>query len=475
MSGPAKLLIALIAALSVVALGLSGYLSWSTWNSSPLAGCTGEGLIDCDTVLSSVWSKWLGMPVSLFGLFTYVVILASLGPVAKYANGLAWTVLFTCSLLAAGAAMWFIGLQALVIHSFCFYCMIVHTCGISVCVCTLLLLRSVTEEVEDEPMSAFFGGPETVAVPVDESPRLLGFRPLVASVIAAVCLGILMAGQLLVKPETMVLEVIAVPSVEEETSDEFDVELAEPDTSQEDEPEELSFTPISEPSEGENGEELFEEEFEEEDDSPEQQTRSSRMISIGGLPQAIDLSESIVLGNPDAEHVLVEMLDYTCRHCRRLHPYLHASLERYGDQLAIVVLYVPLSKKCNSSVKRDQVVHLHACDYARLGYSVWKLAPEHFAEFHDYLLEKEKAPSIFDAREQAMRLAGEAVLIDEELKNEAFVRVRKNCAAHVKLKTGLPLLLTEKGMIRGVPQSEAELFEFLETKLGLQPLPSSAQ
>lgn len=472
MSGPAKILTALITVLSVVALGLSGYLTWSTWSSSPVAGCTGEGLVDCDTVLSSIWSKWLGLPVSLFGLVTYIAILASIWPVAKHANGSAWTILFTCSLLAAGAAIWFISLQAIVIHSFCFYCLIVHACGLSVCVCTLLLLRIATEdEVGAEPMSVFFSGPEAVSTPIDDSPRLLGFRPLVASAAAATCLGILMLGHLLVKPETMVLEVIAPPPVEEESSSENDLKFSEADTTQEGEPEELSFTPISNTPHGRAGEGHLEEA----DVSSERKNRSSRMISVGGLPNAIDIRDSMVLGNPDAEHVLVEMIDYTCRHCRRLHPYLHASLERYGDQLAFVVLHVPLSKKCNPLVKRDSAVHLYACDYARLGFSVWKLAPDKFADFHDWLLESEKAPSIFDARERAMRLAGDAVLIDDKLKAEAFSRISENCAAHGKLKMGLPALLTEKGIIRGVPKSEEELFEFLETKLGLQPLPVAAE
>ena len=76
LSGTRKLLAIAITVLAIVALGVSTYLSWVTWQQSTVAGCTGGSLADCDEVLSSSGSKWLGIPVSLLGAVTYVGILA---------------------------------------------------------------------------------------------------------------------------------------------------------------------------------------------------------------------------------------------------------------------------------------------------------------------------------------------------------------------------------------------------------------
>ncbi len=128
----AKLLLRLIAALAVVALCLSGYLTWTTWSASQVAGCGTDGLVDCDHVLASNWSKWLGLPVGLLGALAYAGILAACWLAARHAQGLAQTALLALSLLAAGSAVWFIGLQVVVLQSVCVYCMAVHACGLSI-------------------------------------------------------------------------------------------------------------------------------------------------------------------------------------------------------------------------------------------------------------------------------------------------------------------------------------------------------
>jgi len=87
MSGRTKVLAGLLVALSLGALSASLYLTWSSWQTETVAGCNGEGSLDCDAVLTSHWSKWLGWPVSLFGSITYVGILAVCWPAAKHPAG----------------------------------------------------------------------------------------------------------------------------------------------------------------------------------------------------------------------------------------------------------------------------------------------------------------------------------------------------------------------------------------------------
>src|SRR5574341_1090485 len=56
-------------ALALAGMGLSGYLTVSSWIGQPVAGCTvGSG---CDLVLSSDWSRLFGLPTSLWGFLAY--------------------------------------------------------------------------------------------------------------------------------------------------------------------------------------------------------------------------------------------------------------------------------------------------------------------------------------------------------------------------------------------------------------------
>ncbi len=466
--GRAKLFLTLIAALAGVALCLSGYLTWTTWSAGTVAGCSGEGLVDCDHVLASHWSKWLGLPVSLLGSLTYVGILAVCWPAAKHSQPLARTALLALSLLAAGSAMWFIGLQLIVLQSICIFCMAVHACGLSIGVATLLLLRESTLGPREDQMRAMLGVAEVAPSSNSESDAatLKSFHPLVATAIAAVGLTVLMVGQYFFQPSGLVLERIPKTTV-------VDAEGAAPvdDSSDEQtEPAELGVE-----SDADGADRLASIGAEEdpeplptpsESDSP----AARRLITFSGLDKPVDVYGVPVLGNPDAEHVLVEMLDYTCAHCRHLHNHVHAALERYGDQVAFVVYHAPLSKRCNPQIVRDQPVHMYACDYARLALGVWKLDRTKFAEFHDWLMEPKKAPSVFKARQRAMQLVGEKILLDKALKADLFRGFASNSEVVREVRSGLPLLLSEEGIIRGFPKDEGEWFMFLEELLEIKPI-----
>ncbi len=64
---------ALIPALSVIGVGVSGYLLWVRLGGSS-ALCTGFG--GCDLVNASTYAQVAGVPVSLIGLMGYLAILA---------------------------------------------------------------------------------------------------------------------------------------------------------------------------------------------------------------------------------------------------------------------------------------------------------------------------------------------------------------------------------------------------------------
>ena len=161
------------------------------------------------------------------------------------------------------------------------------------------------------------------------------YQPLIAAGVASLGIALLMGGQFLFTPETLVFE-------ETENVQVADAELEE----QEPEAEELSFSPTTEEPEEETTAEVSEE-------TEADKEQANRIIKLNELPTPIDVSEYPLLGNPDAPHVFVDMLDYTCSHCRTLHQFTKKTLERYDGQIAFVIYHVPLSKKCNPHVKKD--------------------------------------------------------------------------------------------------------------------------
>lgn len=64
-----------ILVLSLIGLGLAGYLTAVTWSGQQAAFC--EAGADCDIVLNSRWSTLLGVPTSLWGFLTYAALLAT--------------------------------------------------------------------------------------------------------------------------------------------------------------------------------------------------------------------------------------------------------------------------------------------------------------------------------------------------------------------------------------------------------------
>ena len=113
-----------ISLLACLALAVSGYLSWLAISEGQSAlGCGGE-TFDCDEVLGSRWSVWLGMPVSILGMLTYAGILISILTLflaqSKSLRDVAWLTIAVTSTAAVGAGLWFTALQALDVQDFCF-------------------------------------------------------------------------------------------------------------------------------------------------------------------------------------------------------------------------------------------------------------------------------------------------------------------------------------------------------------------
>lgn len=446
-TGRAKLLLRMILALGLLGLGLSVYLTWTTWSAIPVAGCGLDGTGDCDDVLASRWSKWLGVPVSLLGALTYVGILASATVAASRRPGVALSILLSLALLAVGCAVWFIGLQVFVLDSYCPYCMGVHGCSFLIGALMVLLMWSSEQPAQEEQMRAMLGVAPDLASGSAGQTSPVGLHLVRWTGLSAAGVAVLMAGQTFFRPAGLVFEALPDASLASAAAEDTAAEQPAPAAA-------ATAPPASRA---------------ETDQRVQPVARGPRYIKFGGLNEPIDVTQMPILGSPDAKTVIVEMLDYTCPRCRSMHSHIRASRDRYGPQVAFVILHVPLSMKCNPHVTKEFDHHKNACDYARLSIGVWKVNRAKFVEYHEWLMESEKPPPLYDAKRYAIKLAGTKVLLDKSLHAESFRNIAGNSDDMKRINTGLPVFLVEPGIIRGVHETEDEWFQFLEKHLNLTP------
>jgi uncharacterized membrane protein len=118
----------------------AAYLLFATIKNGPVAGCGGGS--SCDTVLKSRWAYLLpGVPVTAPALFTYLVLLYGL--FFKPDSDTFIGVFLIGSLMVIGAAIWFTGIQAFVLKTFCPWCMATHAAGSIAAVALILALRPI--------------------------------------------------------------------------------------------------------------------------------------------------------------------------------------------------------------------------------------------------------------------------------------------------------------------------------------------
>lgn len=442
--------------LAAVACGIAGYLAWHGLNSTGVAGCGGSQVFDCEHVLNSRWSKLLGLPIGVLAVGNYATMLLAYAVYVGSGNS-KWrkwsaTAVVQLSFVAGFAALWFIGLQALVLQHFCLWCLAAHACG--------LLLAAL----------ACFA-----ALDRDTTRRSVGFAvPLVAGLVAVACVAVTQT--LTAQPPTFTIEEFAVvedePSAAEEDDfflfdDDFDP-LAEPTESAPALIDSASHDPIATEAEKvksvdsqpavKSSEAPKTDVAQEEDDKEIIRTSRVRfpallllarptllfsgVVTAGGVEgaeseatdgQSVEtkkpvakiekpgrkipiLGESVklnswqwpIVGKTDAKYIVVELFDYTCPHCRKTTPALEETAKHYGEDFALLALPVPMNSVCNESVTVDHAKHAQACELAKIAIGVWLSAPKEFPAFHHWMMAGDTPPD----KEAAMTKAIETVGAD---------------------------------------------------------------
>lgn len=422
--------------LSAIAFGISVYLAWTGLTMSSVAGCGGGGVFDCEHVLTSKWSKWMGVPVGVGASILYSAALAAAGvllwkPAAPVRRAASAT-LVSLGMTAGLCAVWFISLQVFVLQHLCPWCLAAHSCGLLLALIMIwfrpqgLALPKIPTMLAVAGTSILVIGQVKADAPVTY--EIQKFDTLTDEQSPAA-----------LKPGSEATEIFAAPVFEppifEPPTEPSNSDIGttpesgagEVDTRSADEPLQAGLPPFM----------IFAlllcltgwgpglMQIQAADESkPSSAAVESREVTFGRGTK-LRLKDWPLLGSSDARHVFVEMFDYTCPHCRESHRNVVRDLKKkYGRELAIVALPVPLNSKCNPSVRTNSAEHIDACELSELSVAVWKTDPARFEEFHDWLMAGTQSRSATEARKYAEELVDKDRL--HQLTSSSF------CKAYVK-------------------------------------------
>ena len=208
---------------------------------------------------------------------------------------------------------------------------------------------------------------------------------------------------------------------------------------------------------------------------------SPRRLELLGGRLLLDASLFPFLGPPDAPHLIAVLSDYTCEHCRAMHPILESALRQTGGQLAALILTAPLERACNPFIQITDPRYANACAYARLALALWVARPEHFATFHRFLYEGVRPPPLNVARRRAAELLGIVPSDDDDAALDAatgdpLVQQKLADALTIYRSTGsigttagavgaLPRLILPSGILHGGVSSSDKFMALLRGQL----------
>lgn len=494
--------------LSATALGISGYLTYVAFTSSKVLGC-GGGTFDCEHVLNSKWSTLLGVPVAAWASSLYLSVLATLIVAARPAMSTspspmrtaAWSIVTAAGVSAGLAALWFTGLQVFVLKHLCPWCLGAHSCGLLLCIATLT-------------MSPLAGRLKWLCA----AAGALGAATLIATQIATPApptyiieqfptpsIETSNGAEVFEEPEMFDAptggdDVLAAPGSDEDVFLAPDVEAASEQPATEAAPA-VAPADASEPvsaaelqrwgaqlsllfqpallltaqvgSETPAGSAAPAAQAAQQNTPAAGQGAASqdaaaaasndRLVQVASANVKLKAHQWPIIGSPNAKHIFVELFDYTCPHCRATQQTIRGARERYKDDLAIIVLAVPLSRACNDTVTSEHPSHRESCELAKYAIAVWRVAPDKFQEYHEWLMSAEPVPSAAIAKAKAAQLVGSAELEKELAQPNASRYISKHVEIYRKMGAGpIPKLVFANTVLTGEIRSVQQLCDVIE-------------
>lgn len=167
--------------LSLAGLGLSGYLTFLHFGllrGELLGGpvCGGAGALNCHAVTAGPWGTVFGMPLALWGLLGYLVVLALalLGRQSEDWARHALTLIAVLSACFAGIDLILLGLMVFVIRVYCLFCLLTYVVNLSLLLVSFSAFGRPWSQVLRHSDEAF-----TALMPTRQRPAALLFWGLV--------------------------------------------------------------------------------------------------------------------------------------------------------------------------------------------------------------------------------------------------------------------------------------------------------
>lgn len=429
---------------TLAAMTISAYLAYIAMTGDRVVGCGPDS--GCDQVLNSRWAYWLNVPVSFFALIVYSLILGasfrfSLKRDPKVQRT-TWAWLVGSAIVVFGSAAWFVGIQVFVLKSFCPFCMTAHACG---AIAALLIFVNA-------PLRSPTAKPWELEQLVFLAPRV--FRRV--AVVAALALAVLVIGQVKFEHRSLVVKPADLgtnppPAIKSNTVALAPTQVAVTNPAA---PATVTATPPPAPA------------------PPLPVTK--RLVPIYSNRFQLDTFEAPILGAPTNQHVIVSLFDYTCHHCRAMHPLLHEAQAMFSNQLAIISLPMPLDPDCNPTMQKAHPSHTNACAFAKLGLAVWRADRTKHHEFDNWLMDGAKPPPLVDAQLKASQIVGAEALAralqDPWVETQLQINVAMYELSYRAQRGQMPQLIVGPNVALGT-YTKPELIKLLTDNLALQPAP----
>jgi hypothetical protein len=217
--------------------------------------------------------------------------------------------------------------------------------------------------------------------------------------------------------------------------------------------------------------------------TPVRQTYTPDMGPVSAMKQpfqfyegmfALDLSDVPVIGAPTNGRAVISLFDYSCHHCRAMHPLIEEVQRTFSNELVVVSLPMPLDEKCNRTITRTPRVHSNACLYAHISLAVWRADRAKQTEFDEWLMTGPEPPAVTAALDRAVSLVGSnafaAAVRDPWVQRQIQFDVAIYEVAYRSGHGSMPQLIVGSTVSEGT-RSREEMLKMLADNLGLKSRP----
>lgn len=192
-------------------------------------------------------------------------------------------------------------------------------------------------------------------------------------------------------------------------------------------------------------------------------------LSLLGGRVRLDPGAHPTFGPTDAEHHVVEVIDYTCRICGASTRTIDEAAAMLGEPVAVVIVLWPRQAACNDYLAEGFHGSDDACDLARIAMATWLADADAFEPLHRWMMANQPVEPAA-ARAEAIRHVGEAAL-DQMLGSAQLGQTlgrHQRLALCLRRDGGLPRLIAGDRILEGPPDRADRMADWLAEALGLQ-------